>query len=180
MKSRVYFACILLISLSACNGRRTETRSALERMLGSRIQLPKEILCVYEGEESEASAEFRKKPKLLVYVDSVNCGECQISKFYRFEEIREEGIKTGDYDVVLLLSPKQQEKESLIEKAKLFYMSYPVYIDVNNEFLSRNETVPESSQYHTMYIGKDGRVKMVGDPTAGEKIKEVFDRVNGQ
>ena len=59
---------------------------------GSRIQLPKEILCVYEGEESEASAEFRKKPKLLVYVDSVNCGECQISKFYRFEEIREEGI----------------------------------------------------------------------------------------
>ena len=91
-----------------------------------------------------------------------------------------EGIESGDYDVVLLLSPKKQEKESLIEKTKLFYLPYPVYFDVNNEFLSRNEVIPGDAQYHTMYIGKDSRVKMVGDPTAGEKIKEVFDCVKGQ
>lgn len=180
MKGRYCFVLFILLFLSACNGKRVETRSALEKMLESRIHLPKEVRCVYEGEEIEISSDFRKKPKLLVYIDSVNCGECQISKFFRFDAIREEGIESGDYDVVLLLSPKKQEKESLIEKTKLFYLPYPVYFDVNNEFLSRNEVIPGDAQYHTMYIGKDSRVKMVGDPTAGEKIKEVFDCVKGQ
>lgn len=85
----------ILLFLSACNGKRVETRSALEKMLEFRIHLPKEVRCVYEGEEIEISSDFRKKPKLLVYIDSVNCGECQISKFFRFDAIREEGACIG-------------------------------------------------------------------------------------
>ena len=43
-----------------------------------------------------------------------------------------------------------------------------------------NKVVPDDAQYHTMYLGKDGCVKMVGDPTAGERIKQIFDEVKGQ
>ena len=88
MKGRYCVVLFILLFLSACNGKRVETRSALEKMLESRIHLPKEVRCVYEGEEIEISSDFRKKPKLLVYIDSVNCGECQISKFFRFDAIR--------------------------------------------------------------------------------------------
>lgn len=54
-----------------------------------------------------------------------------------------------------------------------------IYLHNAEIIIVRNEVVPEDAQYHTMYIGKDGRVKMVGDPTAGEKIKEVFDKIKG-
>ena len=180
MNYRLSLVLYALIALSACNMQRAETKGVLEGMLESRILLPCEIVCVFSGEEMDVSESFWKRSKLLVYVDSVNCGECQISKFYRFDRIREEGKGTGGYDVVLLLSPKKSEMDALIEKSKLLCVPYPVYFDVNNEFLSMNKVVPDDAQYHTMYLGKDGRVKMVGDPTAGERIKQIFDEVKGQ
>ena len=51
MKGRYCFVLFILLFLSACNGKRVETRSALEKMLESRIHLPKEVRCVYEGED---------------------------------------------------------------------------------------------------------------------------------
>lgn len=78
---------------------------------------------------------------------------------------------------MLLLSPKKKERSQVIEKAKLLYMPFPVYIDVRNEFMSKNKVVPEDALYHIMYVGTDGRIRMVGDPSASDKVKAVFDEV---
>lgn len=81
---------ISVMALTACNGRRSKTRLTLEEMIGSRIDLPEEVLCVFERECRDMEETLRRKPKLLVFVDSTACNECQISHFFRFEEIMKE------------------------------------------------------------------------------------------
>lgn len=149
----------------------------LERMMDSEIILPTDVVRVFEGEVDEIDEDVRRKPKLLVFVDSTDCGECHISKFFRFESIKKEADSLGTYETMLLLSPKRKDLQRLIEKAKLLYMPFPVYIDMKNEFLGLNPSVPSESIYHTMYVGLGGKIKMVGDPSSSEKIKEVFDKV---
>lgn len=146
----------------------------MKSLLSSEVIFPENIERIFEGEYGILEESIRRSSKLLVFIDSTQCGECQISKLPRFEPIIEIADSIGDFKVVFLVSPKKSEINKIRRFIELTYMPYPIYVDIDNAFKSLNPSIPDDARFHCMYIGEDGRPLIVGDPTTSMHINSYY------
>ncbi len=60
---------------------------------------------------------------------------------------------------------------------KQYHLRNAIYIDTCNAFLDANPQIPDNEMFHTFVINKDGKVLMVGNPFANEKMEALFKKV---
>lgn len=176
MKNRILFVTLILLFVS-CRTERGRVQDSLVSMMQSKILMPHVVERIYNGEDAILDCGMTGPAELLVFVDSLQCGTCQISKFYRFIDIIKEGEGTGKYNVMFLVSPKKEDMGAIREHILLVQPEYPIYIDVNHEFLKLNPQIPNDVRFHCMLIGKEGKPLLVGDPTGSEKMMRLFREV---
>ena len=168
-------SCLLI---SGCNlSEKYATRQLLKKMIGSTVVLPEKVTCIQGGNSFPMPETLRTTPKFIVFVDSTECSMCRIDKLVHYKDLFEISYETGAFDVIILLSTRKSEYQSIYEHLVFSEQPFPVYLDDNNHFLSINPFIPDKLSFHTLSVNDSNQVSLVGDPVYNETIMELFHKV---
>lgn len=130
----VIFACSLLFS--SCSSGKEE--------VGNPILLPTMMPRVEEGRLG-TETEIPHEEKILIYVDSMHCGACQIMRLRGLQQ----QIKRIDKPVYIVLDAPQVEIRPLLNMIYSSKMDIPVFFDLNHEIAIKNrEQLDKRSSVH--------------------------------
>lgn len=121
--------------------------------------------------------ELRSRPKLIVFVDSTECSKCRIDNFIRYGSLFDLSRETGSFEVFLLLSTRKSEYQDIVKHLVLSSSPYPVYLDTENSFRTKNSFVQNNNSMHTLSVDSDNHVILVGDPIYNESIMDLFQKL---
>lgn len=159
----------IIVTVLMLGCRQSETRRALRQMMGSTIALPENIICVQNGEVFPMPDELRDRPKLFVFIDSLECSLCHVSRLSKYQAVYDISIETESFDLFFLLSIKKSRVNNIAEELVNMELPYPVYIDEDNLFHRMNPFITNDSRFHT-FLCVDKTVKLIGDPTVNPDL----------
>ena len=152
------------------------------RMSQCVIAFPDSLECIYDGIALTRHLDVAAPPayKLVMVVDSLQCSYCKIGRLQRYKDLFEESLEEGKFDLVVILSPKRGEAESLREFLLAHDFSLPIYLDSGNTFLGMNRCIPSDVDYHSFLLDASGHAVFIGDPLKGNRSYNRFERLIGQ
>ena len=152
------------------------------RMSQCVIAFPDSLECIYDGIALTRHLDVAAPPayKLVMVVDSLQCSYCKIGRLQRYKDLFEESLEEGKFDLVVILSPKRGEAESLREFLLAHDFSLPIYLDSGNTFLGMNRCIPSDVDYHSFLLDASGHPVFIGDPLKGNRSYKKFERLIGQ
>lgn len=174
MRQTLSIIIICLFSSLLLGCKKTQLRIQLKDLMNNTVILPERINCVYEGEIYTMPESLYNKPKLVVYIDSTECTTCRISHLWEYLQINELSEQSGKFTTMILLSNKSFGPISLERYLSDQELPIPVYIDLDNLFLARNNFLKEREEFHSVFIGVDGRPLFIGDPTLSGEMLSAF------
>lgn len=169
----IILMCALAISSSGC--KKVRLRAQLKALMNSTVVLPERITCINKGEVYPMPDSLRQKPMLIVYVDSVDCASCRVSKLWVYESLVET-LSPYNVEVVILLANVDLEGIPITRYLSDIELSLPVYVDDRNEYLKDNPLVNQDSRFHSLLIDEAGCPSFVGDPLHSNKMMDVFNK----
>lgn len=164
----ITLALVFVLSVS-CERHQISTK--LKNMMSDEIVMPDSILQV-KGEVVDTCS-LSSSLKLVIYVDSSECSTCRIEKLNAYSTLYDIFNSSGVIELVVLVAPKQDEL-NLIKHMLGNYVKFPTYVDVENQFLSKNTIIPIDWRYHSFLTDCDGKVVFVGDPVSNTRTNELF------
>lgn len=174
---KIKIKAIFLISVLmtfGCSTKKHKIYDTLSAFYQEVIVFPKEILCYNEGILKSNSFQKTFLPKLVYYIDPTECSQCIITHLSDLSTIFEYADSSEAFDVIVLLSPSENQLPEVIEYLKLFPINRDVYIDYLGLFARNNPNIPKESLFHCFLLDQDSHPVFVGNPLGGEKIKELF------
>ena len=165
--------CLLAVVITDC--KKAQLRTQLKGLMASTIVLPEKITCVYNGEVFPMPEELRSRPKLIVFVDSTECTTCRVSHIEMYHDLFLLAEESGLFDIMLILSNIDLSGISIIRYLSDLGIEHPVYVDVDNMFLTLNSAIPnDDRRFHSFFLDKSGYPLCFGDPVSSEEIYQVF------
>ena len=127
-----------IIFLSSCDSRDTK------RLYRSIIVFPDTLELILQGKAIPRHIDVAASPnyKLIILIDSLECSYCKIQKTQRFQGIFEESVKNRKFDLITILSPKQEDTYTLREFLLSRDFSLPIYLDAESKFPALNPGIP--------------------------------------
>lgn len=152
-----------------------QTRSAIEKLVGSEITIPVGLQATIDGEDTTLTATEQPDAKMVVWYDSVGCSSCQISRLNEWTEMLAyaEALR-GKFQVVFVMTPKNKEMKSVRISLMSSRLGHPMLIDTASAFITANPLVPADSRLHTFLLDKNNRVVLVGSPVNGESLRVLY------
>lgn len=156
--------CFLLTSCKdiATSKEKERIIEVLREMEGKTVHFPHDMLANFEI-DSLLSRNF----KLVVYVDSAECTECNLALDEWSVKIRE--MKQINNDVAFLFvinSSNPSVVNSLLSKHRF---DYPVFIDSTNSFFKMN-SLSKERRFQMFLLNCDNKIVIVGDPIRNDNI----------
>ena len=142
------------------------------------ITFPDSLTFVHEGMVGVRYWE-KESPKYrqVILVDSLECSFCRVQKTRRYKDLFEESIAEGLFDLVVILSPKKEDAETLREFLLAHDFSLPYYLDPEGTFISLNPCIPKDARYHVFLLDPSGQPVYVGDPLKGNRAYKRFEQI---
>lgn len=108
----------------------------------------------FEGVES--------KYRIVNYNDSIGCLECKLIKLKSWRYIIDYlELYSQNISLIMIYTPKNEEKESLENLLLENMIDYPLYIDYQQNFLKTNIGFDSKKTY---LLDRDGNIIWVGEP----------------
>lgn len=148
----------------------------VEKLINNMIQKEVDFSSVDHGiinGEYVAAEIPRHSSKLVIYLDSVSCSPCVISRLNeleRFFDISE--VSGGAFIPVFIFTLSEKYDLAAITKSLSYNkVKYPIiYVDSGREFLSNNKFIPIEQKYHCFLVDKDDKIVLVGNPISSDSI----------
>jgi len=168
----VSFAVMFI--MSSCE--RVSLRRDIKMMTKHKIELPSSLVKVYNEEISPVDLSTLQEDiaKLIVYIDSNECGTCRVQRLGIYKELYDLSTQTGLFELWIIASPKTAESQTLPEFISCYDYPFAVYIDNKNSFTEKNPFIPKDTRFHYFLTDKENRPVFVGDPTSSEKLMKLF------
>lgn len=110
------------------------------------------------------------KYKILISYDSLMCGTCSVKRLTMWNDVLKYAEDHSDsLSVVFLFSPKESEKESVSVLLDTDPVSYPAFLDVNNDFYRLN-SLPKG--IFSCLLDNDNNVLLVGHASNDELLND--------
>lgn len=159
---------LALIVVSACENARL--RAVYDAFCQENITIPQDLLLVQDGELLD-SYTIPEVPRLVYYLDSNQCSVCNITKLQKLHVDPSEPLYVAS--IVQLPQKDREYVKMTIEYAGLD-VDASVFLDENDSFIKNNPFLPDDRRFHTFLLDPDGNIRLVGDPTAGDKLEKMF------
>ena len=143
----------------------------LEEFEGTQIFIPKDMTMIQSGKLSPYEIQ-QGTPVFIVYVSPDECSSCRISHLDKYEDLFLMA-KSMDFDVMIILSPTDDQIEYIQDQLIQSRFSHPVYLDSYSEFSGQNK-IPEDKRFHSFLINSDLYPVFVGDPTLNDKMQSIL------
>ena len=180
MKRKIFSAIFVLIVLSmvaSCNSR-DKIGKEMKAFYGSCIELPTDSMI---NVSPRPLAEMYKYARYIyiMYVDSTSCSDCANSKLTDWSQLNlTDAFKKGILRYILIVAPKQHQRMHVLNiiKRDALFNKY-VYIDTTGIFERKNPNLPTNKHLRTFLVNKQKNVKLIGNPIANEKIKNMLIKI---
>ncbi len=172
MKYNFCIMCVLALLMAGCSDSHLKEDIAQLQSAPIAIDI-KDCIAKFKGSDSTFSYPGRKS--LIVYVDSLSCSTCFMSRLIDYYEIND-SLQALGAELIVILNPKPYQKNEIEHRIK--YERYPFWcvLDTTFSFQKNNPHIPDNPMLHSFLIDEYGKVLVVGDPTRNSKIQEmVFD-----
>lgn len=152
-----------------------------DRLTQCVIVFPDSLECISGNKAEFRHLEDSAQPdyKLVMLIDSLQCSFCKVQKLQRYRALYEESIEEKRFDLIIILSPKKDDIDTLRDYLFAHDLYLPVYLDPSNAFLSMNPCIPSDVDAHTFLLDASGHPVFVGDPLKGNRAYERFERLIG-
>lgn len=112
--------------------------------------------------------------RIVVYIDFSECSLCRINHLSDDAGIVELSESFG-VPLYIILSPLPEEQQDVIKAIRDNPNIFPIWLDNQSSFAQMNEAViPRDTRFHYFLLDEQGKVRVVGNPSCNEKIKELY------
>lgn len=176
MKHLMYL--IALLFLVACDSSH-EISKKIKEMESAPVTIDYSSMSCWINDSliTEKPWESEKGMKLISFVDSSLCSECNIKKLAIWNDIIELEQQYEGFNVVFILGVKEGMTSYISTQLHLSGISHPIYLDETQSVLTKNPHIPQESMYHTFLLDEKNNVVMVGSPVEGENIEKIMLKV---
>ena len=162
---------MVIITIS-CGGD-SKIKKNLTQLMSNSITLPLKSVITVNGKDSLITEYFKSECKMIVYVDSVGCFSCGLSKMYLWNPlITYAETYKGKLKFYFIFSTPKSGRIRIALKSNLF--NYPVLIDEKGEFERLNPHLPKNKAMHSFLLDENNNVIMVGNPIYNKEIEKLF------
>ena len=172
-----FFAAIFLIVLmtaSSCSGKKQEIRRNIRELESHSVAIPAEMLLIKDGQMVFDRDTMQYHHQLLIWVSPEECSECRIAHLAELSPVREEISKHPSVDMKVILSPREADVKSIINKIVEIKPEGKIFVDSDGLFGLMNQFIPAGVMYHTFLLDENNVPILVGNPLSGEKMFELF------
>lgn len=172
MKNIIFiFISFLLIGC----GEKRKVKEAYAKMCATNIVFPETAQVTYNGKDTVIADFYTAQMKQVVFVDSMDCTSCIISKLALWKPMFEYSASLDNsIKFYFVLTPAAKKEQFVKSSLKGYILDYPVIIDSKREFLALNPHIPKDKTFHTFLLDADNKVMFVGSPIANDAIRQLF------
>lgn len=172
--NKYLIASLVLILLFSCQNKKSkEIESVLKEMQGKVIDFPSTLRSVYMDKDTLCPAIFEKENKIVVYVDSMGCSECNMKIQEWIDIFKCTRDSLPNLSIIYIVSPKKGQSQKITSIFRKYEIDYPFFIDSLNQFGNLNK-MPKERKYHTFLIDRHNRIVLVGSPIRSDKIWQLY------
>lgn len=147
--------------------------SKINKMVSVPIHLSIESFERIDGKFQTTPFEV-KDYKFIVFADSTECMSCSITKMHKWNPFCDSLLMDYDISFMYILSPVIQDYNTVREKLLHNRLSFPVFLDKNNNFAKINKNIPSASLYHVFILDKNNNIIYLGDPREKENLSKIL------
>ena len=148
-------------------------RRNIEIMRSNQVLFPESLCCIYGANDEHPSLQD-SICKLVIYVDSLECTSCRLSHLYEYNSLSKAATSQGKFMLALIITPSREDCSSIQKEIKHRAYPFDVYVDELGTFMQLNSFIPSSIKYHAFLVNQSNYPIMIGDPTKGNKLNELF------
>lgn len=164
---------ILILAFSCQSKKSKEVENNLKEMQGKVIYFPTNLRSVCMGKDTLCPTMFENKYKMVVYIDSIGCTECNM-KIERWIDIfKYTQDSLPNLSIIYIVSPKMSQSQKITSYFKKYEIDYPIFVDSLNQFGNLNK-IPKDSKYHTFLIDRQNRIVIVGSPILSDRMWQLY------
>lgn len=171
MKSIFCLSLLCLLLLPGCNNKKQQLSKLVEAWQGKEIIFPDSLESRIFGRDTLCREIFEKEYKILNYIDTNGCTECQL-KLFDWQMLKEE-LDSLECDVALVFVAWTNDYEKLEILQSVNRFDTPIFYDRKGRMDSLNQ-FPSSSLFHTFLLDRNNRVVLVGSPLGNEKLWDLY------
>lgn len=167
--------CVLIIIaflMGSCYN--IQLKNQMQDILGAEVNLPHNLEYVNGNDSLTVDLNKLKPIKLIQYYDPTECVLCKatsLNDWLNIHGLTQENLNFGLY-IIFAPSPIQYDE---IKKILRFQdKKYSIYLDRDNLYFKKNESLLNNKIFHTLLLDKNNRVVLVGNPLANDKMWSLF------
>ncbi len=171
MTRHITYLIIIILSLTNCHSSKQEIQKIVNHWAGKEIVFSDSLAMKLFGKDTCADLLSAHKYKILNYIDTTGCGECQL-RFYDWKRLQHQidSLK-ADVGIVYVIFAKHYTPIAVSQKINKFDL--PVFYD-SLGIMERKNNFSFSPQYKTFLLDSANRVVGIGNPATNSQIWELY------
>ncbi len=162
-----------LFCLNSCNIKREDLKEILF-WNNKQIYFDTDLKLKIIGQDTIIPDFPNKEYKLLVYIGPRGCTSCQLNLYFWKNLIDSLQYTYKNLDVVFVVNVTNYKEFEALERINKF--KYPVFYDIHGTFTKKNK-FPEDKTVQVLFLGKDNRVLLTGNPLKHPKILAKYRKI---
>lgn len=167
---------LLFFTMLSCSCSFINTTNNIPSFEETPVTFPTSGVVIKEGKVSEYNDSIIKGKTFVIFIDSSECTDCRLSKMRSFDKLRALGDNTASFDMVCIITPPSEQKESVTKKivhySKFDSMTY--VIDTEGAFSYNNPLIFPNGRYHHFLVNEGMYPIFVGNPTESQRLFKSF------
>jgi len=172
VKGILVFIIVALTTICCQNHSENDEVNFIKKL---KVSIPHSKL--YKVKCSQYEFDNNSDASIVHIIDEYGCTGCKISELARVEKTQEMLFESKIIRSVYIVSAPTEDFDAARALLKKYRLRSLTYIDTCNAFLSANPHIPDNEMFHTFVINNEGKVLMVGNPFANEKMETLFKKV---
>ena len=169
MNRKLIIPFILLMFYSCKNAPHEVILSQVQELYGRNIVFTHNDHYVLNGRDTIIKQ--TNDYKIVMYSDSLGCQECELKLGDWRLKIKELKLLGKAVDFIFII--QSSDYSSFEHMASENLPDFPFIYDKEGKFFKQNKLFSDK-RYNTFLLDKDNRIILVGNPTNGDKIWELY------
>ena len=169
--SLVILGCVIIsiASIWTARGMVTDAQQKVYVLDGN-------VPILVERSTMEETFDVEAKYKMVVFYDSLSCSPCAYNNMYIWNDFIEEVHKANErVEFYFIMNPSKDNLNSLFQAMQSpSSFSEFILIDTLNAFTKANKLLPAEQIYHCMLLDSRNRIKLIGDPTRSNHLRDLY------
>lgn len=178
MSHIIRWACVICLFtcpfITSCTNQSQQARikKEIKKMMGSKIDLK------FEANEISADTIIYQSVipedcyRIVSFIPKIECSKCMLRIIPVMDSIA--AIMNKSECTKLVIITDHNDYDVLQKTLGELNVSHSIYVDVNNEFLEKNEMTNIMARNKTVLVDKKGKIVLVGEPFHNSKMIDLY------